>query len=120
MFAHWLSPIDHLFIYCNVFFNCTFFLQITDAVKFTQVLLQCGTYAEILSLKRLIQLQLNRVVYQSTSTTFIAAAEAAIRNASWDLWTERQTREKQPNSLTLPEVREGLESDDDDGTLNDC
>ena len=87
-------------------------------MKFTQVLLQYGTDAEILSLKRLIQSQLNRVVQQSTGTTFIAAIEAAIRNASWDLWAERQTREKQPKGLTLPEVREGLESDDDDGMLN--
>ena len=92
-------------------------LQITDAVKFTQVLLQYGTYAEILSLNRLVRSQLSRVVHQSTGTTFIAAVESAIRNVSWDMWTERQTREKQPSGLTLPEVHEGLESDEDSGMI---
>ncbi len=100
------------------FVSCyVFFLQISDAVKFSQILLKHGTNAEILSLKRLIQSQLNRVVNQKTGTIFIAAVENAIRNASWDMWVERLTREKQSNGLTLPEVHDSFESDDDDGKI---
>ena len=86
-------------------------------MKFSQILLKHGTNAEILSLKRLIQSQLNRVVNQKTGTIFIAAVENAIRNASWDMWAERLTREKQSDGLTLPEVHDSFESDDDDGKI---
>jgi uncharacterized protein with von Willebrand factor type A (vWA) domain len=73
--------------------------------------------AEILSLKRLIQSQLDRIVNQKTGTTFIAAVETAIRNASWDMGAKHLTQEKQSNGLTLPEVHEGFESDDEDGMI---
>ena len=95
----------------------TFSLQITDVVKFSQILLKHGTDAEILSLKHLIHSQLNRVANQKTGTTFVAAVETAIRNASWDMWADHLTQEKQSNGLTLPEVRDGVESDDDNGMI---
>ena len=96
---------------------CILLLQISDALRFSKIVLKHGTDAEILSLKHLIQSKLNRMVNQKSSTTFIAAVETAIRNASWKLLKEQLTQKKQSKGLTLPEVNEGFESNDEDGMM---
>ncbi|XP_028406314.1 E3 ubiquitin-protein ligase TRIM71-like [Dendronephthya gigantea] len=92
--------------------------KITDAVRFSQVLLHHGTDAEILSLKSLVQSQLNRVASEKTGTTFIAAVEAVIRHASWEIRAEHFTQGKETNGLTLPEIHDD-DSDDDEDDNND-
>lgn len=97
---------------------CFAFVQTIDAVKFSDSLLKHGTNAEILSLKPLIHCQLDRIVNQNNGTSLITAVEVAIRNASWDMWSDHLIRKmKHSDGLILPEINEGFGSDEDNGMI---
>ena len=74
-------------------------------MKLSQIALKHGTEGEILSIKNLIQSQVNRVTSQSGAERLVDAVEEAIRNASWDS-NHQNMPELSPKGLWLPDARQ--------------